>query len=375
MKKILFVTNYPSPYRVDFFNQLGQKDSIQLDVVFLESIGEQTHRSAGWFHEDYDFFNAIFLDKTIKISRSFFVCKDIISLVKKPYDEIIFGGYNYPTMIYAMIYLRTHKRSFSIEIDGGLIAEDSYLKYAVKRFLISGASKWYSTGAFSDKYLLHYGAEEKSIYHYPFSSLKDSDIDSDHLSKIEVEQRKREYRTTLHIEEEKVVLAVGQFIHRKGFDILLKCVKQLPNDIGIYIVGGTAPREYQDFISSNKLTNVHIVDFKPKDELSKYYFAADIFVLPTREDIWGLVINEALAHGVPTITTNRCVAGIEMIENGKNGFIVDVDNEEQLCNAIVKCFNSDLYVMRKNALAISKKYTIEKMADRHEQIISGGSYE
>ena len=373
MKKVLFVTNYPSPYRVDFFNQLGKKDSIQLDVVFLEGIEEQTHRASGWFHEDYDYFNAVFLDKTIKLSRTFFICKDIIPYVKKPYDEIIFGGYNYPSMIYAMLYLRTHKRCFSMEIDGGLVSQDSVIKRAIKRFLVSGASKWYSTGAAADEYLLHYGAQKERIYHYPFSSVKDVDIDSSQLSRMQLQDRKNENRDILGIKEQKVVLAVGQFIHRKGFDVLLKCAKQLPNDIGIYIVGGTAPKEYIDYIQMNELNNVHVVDFKPKEELSRYYHAADIFVLPTREDIWGLVINEALAYGLPTITTNRCVAGLELIENGIDGYIVDVDSDEQLYAAIVKIFNSDLFSMREKALEISKKYTIEKMADRHEIFICGDS--
>lgn len=371
MKKVLFVTNYPSPYRVDFFNQLGKKDSIQLDVLFLEAIEEQTHRATDWFHEDYDFFTPIFLSKTIKLSRSFFICKDIISHVKKPYDEIIFGGYNYPSMIYAMLYLRLHKKRFSIEIDGGLVSHDSGIKCAIKRFLISSASKWYSTGVTSDEYLLHYGAQKDYIYRYPFSSLKEADIDSSQLSKAQLESRKSANRELLGIKEQKVLLAVGQFIHRKGFDVLLRCAKQLPKDIGIYIVGGTAPEEYIDYIKINDLNNVYIVDFKPKEELLRYYHAADIFVLPTREDIWGLVINEALAYGLPTITTNRCVAGLELIENGIDGYIVDVDSDEQLYAAIVKIFKSDLFTMRENALEISQNYTIEKMAERHEQIICG----
>ena len=67
-----------------------------------------------------------------------------------------------------------------------------------------------------------------------------------------------------------------------------------------------------------------------KPELATYYQAADLFVFPTREDIWGLVINEALSFGLPVITTRKCVAGVEMIKEGVNGSIVSEDNVEQL---------------------------------------------
>ena len=50
-----------------------------------------------------------------------------------------------------------------------------------------------------------------------------------------------------------------------------------------------------------------------------YYQAADMLVFPTREDIWGLVINEAMANGLPTVSTDKCVAALEMIKQGENG--------------------------------------------------------
>ena len=58
--------------------------------------------------------------------------------------------------------------------------------------------------------------------------------------------------------------------------------------------------------------------------------------MPTREDIWGLVINEALAYGLPTITTERCVAGLELIEDGVNGLLVPVGDVEALHQAMEK---------------------------------------
>ena len=109
------------------------------------------------------------------------------------------------------------------------------------------------------------------------------------------------------------------------------------------------------------ITNVHFIDFMPKKELADYYRAADIFVLPTREDIWGLVINEAMAYGLPVVTTEKCVAGVEMVCEGHNGYIVPVENTDALKKAIVKAF----HISGEAVLNTAKKYSIENMAKSH----------
>lgn len=55
--------------------------------------------------------------------------------------------------------------------------------------------------------------------------------------------------------------------------------------------------------------------FKDKEEIRYFYLASDLFVLSIREDICGFVINEALAYGLPVITTNKCMVGLEILEN------------------------------------------------------------
>ena len=62
-----------------------------------------------------------------------------------------------------------------------------------------------------------------------------------------------------------------------------------------------------------------------KQDLEKEYQSCGMLVLPSRQECWGLVINEAMAYGLPVITTERCVAGLELIENGVNGYLEDDD--------------------------------------------------
>lgn len=365
MKKVLFITNVPSPYRIDFFNEFGKYESIDLSVLFLEDEMKRSDRNSDWFGKDYTSFTPFFFSSRHHKNLFKQICL-IIKLLNQQYDEYIFGGYNLPIMLFMMVTLKLLGYPYSIEIDGALLKKESIIKYLIKRIIISSAGKWYSPGDIPDKFLMHYGADKNNIFRYPFTSIRQNEILT--LKDFSVDS-KMEYRNELKIKEKYVILAIGQFIPRKGFDVLLDAAISLPSNYGIYIIGGIAPEPYLKHVEKNGLTNVHFIDFKAKEELKCFYRAADIFVLPTREDIWGLVINEALANGLPVVTTKRCVAGLELVTNNYNGYIVDVDNSLQLTDAInLAIENSER--LSANALTSIHNYTIESMAETHEKLLN-----
>lgn len=176
---------------------------------------------------------------------------------------------------------------------------------------------------------------------------------------------KQFYRKKLDMKEEKILLSVGQFIYRKGYDVLIKALENIEPNIGVYIVGGKPPAEYITLLKSLRVKNIHFIDFQTKENLKEYYKASDLFVLPTREDIWGLVINEAMSYGLPVITTNKCGAGLQMIKDGINGKIVPVDDAEKLRDAIKEGFK----LSSDEALQTAKEYSIENMAIIHLKYI------
>ena len=170
----------------------------------------------------------------------------------------------------------------------------------------------------------------------------------------------------MSIKESKVILSIGQFIQRKGFDWMIKAYKDLIlKDIGIYIIGGEPTKEYINLKEKYHLTNLHFIEFQNKNTILKWYKLADLFVLPTREDIWGLVINEAISQGLPIITTNKCVAGLELVKNGNNGFLVNVEGYDDLLNKTKYIFfnEENRYQMSLSSLEIIKKYSIENMSN------------
>lgn len=363
--KVLFLVNIPSPYRVCFFNELGKL--CDLTVLFEGKTSDE--RESTWFNNNFIGFKAIFL-KGIKINKNKVLCFSVTKYLKKElFDLIIVGGYGTPTGMLAINYLKFKRIPFILNTDGGFINRDeSCFKRAIKRYYISSADIWLSTGKITNGYLKNYGANTKAIFIYPITTLLQKDIIKNPIDY----KKRRNLRDNLNICEEKVILSVGQFIHRKGFDILLKACAKIPKEYGVYIVGGEPTKEYLVLKKKLELSNVHFIGFRSKEELKKYYLASDLFVLPTREDIWGLVINEAMAYGLPIITTDNCIAGLELVKDYENGFIIPVDDETTLANKINEILTDDYLrtKMAKSSLVKIKHYTIENMAKLHIRIFN-----
>lgn len=361
MKNILFLTGYASPYKVNFFDTLALYANVT--VLLSEKVEHISHRDPSWFVAGSGKAKFIQLEQKRIFGR--IVCPDVISWLKKDFDKIVICGYSKLTDFLALGYLKMHRIPYAFEVDGGLIRQDGALQKKLKNWAVSGASLYLSSGRETTRYLVHYGADPNRVKVYPFASYFESDMPK----AVPAIEEKLVAKKQLGMLEDKILLSIGQFIPRKGFDVLLNAAVDLPKNIGIYIVGSEPTEEYLQLRDQLGLSNVHFVGFCRKQELAVYYTAADLFVLPTREDIWGLVVNEAMSFGLPVVTTDRCVAGLELVRAGENGYIVPVENVELLAAAIKKALDGNFMQMGAEAFRCAKDYTIENMAKVHAELL------
>lgn len=350
-KKVLYITNLPAPYKVDYFNELGKYTD--LTVIFERS--KAKNRASAWSSSaSSEGFKTVFLSG-IDIGDEMSVDVSIIKYLMQNRDSLILlNGYSSPTEMLAILYMKAHHVAFGLVCDGLLIKEESAFVRWLKEILISSASFWLSSGRETDKVLTEHGADGSKIFRYPFSSVHEYDIAS-------VPYNRKEVKDAVGCKSKYMILYVGQMIHRKGIDLLLEAVTGIDMDFQLYLIGDQIP------FSNEKVVNIGFLD---KYTLKKYYMASDLFVLPSREDIWGLVVNEAMGYGVPVIATDRCGAALEMVKNGKNGVIVpagDVCALQEKIVSILKQQESTPFML--NAVDTAKNYTIEKMAECTWEII------
>lgn len=356
-KKVLFLANIPSPYRVEFFDELGK----YCDLTVLYEKNRADDRE--WKYVKKANYTSVFM-KGIKTGADHALCFETLTYLKKDYDVIVVGGYSTPTGMLAIEYLKLKKIPFYLNCDGGFVRHEKKRNYVIKKHFIKSATYWLSSGAETNKYLLHYGAVATRIFHYPFTSVREADVLKESLPQEKKEALKKE----LGVEEEKMIVSVGQFIHRKGFDILIKTSAALGDNVGVYIIGGTPTDEYLQLLQEYQVRNVHFIKFCDATTLRKYYRAAECMAFPTREDIWGLVINEALANGLPVVSSDKCIAALELVRDA--GYIVPSDEVDALYLAIQKVINNIQLQeeMSENARKRAKDYTIENMARVHMEI-------
>lgn len=354
-KKVLFITNVPVPYRMEFFRLLGRE--VDLTVCFERRIGD--------YQYNYDYnsigFNAIFLSDFLNSKQT---CEDELC---KGYDYVVFCGYSTKLSRQLICFCRKHNISYGFELDGAICKNESCIKQIIKKYLLKKAKFCFSSSDESDKYLERYGISRNKIFRFHFSSVSKNYLEFNKPSTSAKEE--------LGFNKEKtLILFVGRLIHRKGADVLLKSLDGLDSTTEVAFVGGNPTKEYQELIKLHNLRNVKFIDFAPSEVVMKYYDAADIFVLPTREDIWGLVINEAMAHKCAIVTTNQCIAGRELIENGVNGFLIESDDCDSLNSCLRKIvFNSKLMEsMKECSFAKIRQYTIEEMVIDHMRLFNNG---
>lgn len=364
-KKLLYINTFEPPYRVAFYNKLAEYYDITM--LFSQTSEDRTERDRKWFSEVQRNYKCVQL-KTV----NFFGVKIALEvrqwIKNRDFDLVFIDSYGDYSNMYAIYCLKMYKVPYVFSVDGMLPRpKEKRLSYFIKKYLLSSPKFILSPGESVDKCLNHYGVPYGKIRRFHFTPL--SEFDLKNASYTNKEERKRLRDKLIDTDSEtKMVLFVGQFIHRKGIDLIIEAAKKTDPNIGYYLVGGKPTEDLLKRKALLNLKNVHFIGFKTKVELAEYYRAADAFLLPTREDIWGLVINEAMAYGLPVITTDHCVAGLELVKNGENGYIIPIDSSDSIVSAINKVFSDDknLMTLSQNSIKAINDYTSEKMAEDHK---------
>lgn len=136
------------------------------------------------------------------------------------------------------------------------------------------------------------------------------------------------------ISQDVSFLFCGQMIRRKGVDLLLNAFAQL--DRGrLLLVGREAelPTLLQA-LPANARQRVEYLGFQAPEVLPRYFAEADVFVLPSRYDGWGVVVNQAVGAGLPVICSDQVGAGYDLVEEGVNGIKFKAGAESELVKAM-----------------------------------------
>jgi len=161
--------------------------------------------------------------------------------------------------------------------------------------------------------------------------------------------------------DSKILLFVGSGFERKGLKTLIDSIPLLKkDDIKVLVIGKGNAKKYK-ILAERQSISEKIIFLKPQKKIEKFYAAADMFILPTLYDPFSNATLEAMASGLPVITTkNNGVA--EFIENGREGFVLnDIFDSQELADKIYLTLGN-LKIMGEKAREKAEDFPIERAA-------------
>lgn len=238
------------------------------------------------------------------------------------------------------------------------LSQEIELKYTLDEFLeLTEESRladfFIVASSFTKKTLIENGINENKIEVVPYG------VD---ITKYTPRKSFRKINKGDHIS----LLFVGSFNQRKGLSYLLQAVSELQAE-NINLSLTLCGRGIMDLEIIDKY---NLLDFKyfiniPQQGLVRIMNESDVFVFPSLCEGFGLVILEAMATGLPVITTDR-TSGVDFIENGIEGYIIEAQNVEMIKTTIMKFVNNPLIIkeMGLNAINKSKQFTWDLFGER-----------
>ena len=245
------------------------------------------------------------------------------------------------------------RKKYSINLDGEIFFDK---KSKFKILLLKKAKKYYVAGEKSAKkcgLILN----TKNAYPYYFSSLKEE----------ELRENKKNY---IEHNKENYILIVGRYIKVKGLDIALNVAKMNNNIIFKFVgMGKEGAKNLQKKAIDMKVGNIEIIPFLEKKELDELYKNCRCLLMPSIQECWGLVINEAASFGTPIVATRGSGAAMEFLQEKYGIFLAIPNNAEDLNNKLNNLLNyNNLDEYKKYLIEKSQKYSIEKSAENYIKI-------
>ncbi|RCR67138.1 glycosyltransferase family 4 protein [Larkinella punicea] len=337
--RLSFYTNIPTPYQQDFFEALSVYFDLTVVYYAKTEIDRQwsikTENRPYQIHYLTDTIVARWIQKRLK---DYHYSWSIIRLLARDKaDYVIFSGaYWIPNTMTGIIISKIRKKTIAFFGERLTDPGSPFKKYLKKMSLIP--AKW------ACQHLFVGGKEAAQSYQsYGFTSsisIIPYNIDITRFNKSNLNQEKfNKIQTRYKLTSQLVLLSSGSLIKRKNMATLIKAVKDSNTAISFVIIGEGDERRYLEELIGND-ERIHLAGFVQASELPYYYNLADVFVFASRYDGWGVVINEAIAAGLPIISSENVGAAREWLINGINGFVCPPNDTKAFRQSIEKLVNT-----------------------------------
>ncbi len=365
--RLAVITEIIAPYRVPVFNALAREAGVDLHVIFLSET-DPGLRNWRIYANEIQFPYEVLPSWRRRVgSRSVLLNRGLAPALNEiSPDVVICGGYNYLASWQALTWTRRKRVPFLLWIESTLMDQRGgrqTVEFLKKKFL-EGCDGFIVPGKSSLEYVRSFGIPDNLVFTAPNAV----------ANQIFQDQARKAITHTCFESQSRglpsrYALFVGRLVREKGIFELLEAYEnldsKLKSELGLVIVGdGPARKQIERRISDGLHHSIKVAGFVHRDELAAYYALAEMLVFPTHTDTWGLVVNEAMACGLPVIASRAAGCVSDLVREGWNGFVIEPRNITQLTEAIsrLSC-NTELRLrMGKRSSELISEYSPEKCA-------------
>ena len=324
-RRLVVITEIIAPYRIPVFNALAKLSDVDLHVVFLSET-DTSLRQWSVYKEEIQFSYEVLPAWRTRLGKHNFLLNRGAgrSLSNCDPDVVVCGGYSYLASWQALAWAKWHRVPFVLWTESTGRDERRALPPVeiAKRSFISACDGFLVPGKASLNYLISLGASADRVFVAPNA------VDVRRFT-LGAERAKNDAAAILKNFQlpPRFFLFVGRLVPSKGIFDLFDAYSQLPQDLRrevglVYVGDGVAYGELERRAASLTPGTIRVVGFTQRDELANFYALADALVLPTHSDTWGLVVNEAMACGLPIIVTDVAGCVEDLVHDNENGFVV-----------------------------------------------------
>jgi glycosyltransferase involved in cell wall biosynthesis len=335
--KLVIVTEIIAPYRIPVFNALAKRPDVDLHITFLAET-DAALRQWPIYRSEISFSHQVLPSWRWRAgSRNLLLNRGLGAALRQAAPGVIIcGGYNYPASWQALHWARRNRVEFVLwsESNGRDARAGNAWVERTKAFFLRRCDRFAVPGRAARQYLRELGCEEARILDAPNA------VDN-RLFASQAESVRRDaagFRERMKLPR-RFILFVGRLVPEKGIFDLLEAYARLEMplraEIGLVYAGdGRSRHELMRQAEQIAPGAVVFPGFAEREKLSALYALAEALVLPTHSDTWGLVVNEAMACGLPVIVSDVAGCSMDLVEHGWNGYVVPARDAEKLAVAM-----------------------------------------
>jgi 1,2-diacylglycerol 3-alpha-glucosyltransferase len=336
-RRIVIITEIIAPYRIPVFNALAQHDGVELHVIFLAE-NDPTEREWLVYKDEIRFSYQVLPSWRRRLGRHNFLLNwgAETALRRARPDFVVCGGYNYVASWQSMAWARRNRVPFALWAESTTrdLRSGHTLIELFKTNFLRRCDAFVVPGKSSIEYLRNYSVPEDTIFTAPNA------VDTEFFAQgaAVIRRDPAMHRASLQLPA-RFFLFAGRLVPEKGIFDLIRAygalAPELREEISLAFVGdGVARSALQECAAAIRPGSIHFAGFAQRNRLPAYYALAEALVLPTHTDTWGLVVNEAMACGLPIICSEVAGCVADLVENGWNGRVFSAGDVSQLTFAM-----------------------------------------